>query len=118
MRKFVLLLGLLTALAVPATALAVTLHNGQGSACAAGQAGVWHFVNTQNPGVAPGIIQVEFSTGTVSKAADKVTGGVHHWTFLTSGATTLITASSNLPNGNLNLSDFSCTTVKKPPPKK
>jgi hypothetical protein len=99
--------------------LAVDLHNGQGSACAAGQAGVWHFINNQNPGVPAGIIQVQFSTGTVSKAADKVTpGGVHHWTFLTSGATTLIGASSNLPNGNLNLSDFSCRTVKKPPPKK
>ena len=111
MRKYIAVVGALVALAIPVAALAADLHNGQGSACAEGQAGVWHFVNNQTDGSAQGQIWVDFSTGTVTKVADKVLRNTQHFTFTTDGAVTVNDAPTSLP-GRLELSDVTCTGTK------
>jgi hypothetical protein len=54
---------------------------------------------------------VDFSSGTVTKLADKVLQNNQHFTFTTDGAVTLNDAYTNLP-GRLVLSDFTCTGTK------
>jgi len=111
MRRYLAIAGLLTVLAIPVAATAADLSNGNGQACGEDQAGVWHFVNNQTGGAAQGQIWVTFDTGTVTKLADKVLANTQHFTFMTSGAVTLVDAETNLP-GRLQLSDFSCVGTK------
>jgi hypothetical protein len=111
LRKFVIAAALIVALAIPVAAIAANLHNGQGSTCGDGFVGSFHFVNNQTGKNAPaGTLTVIFTDGTQIVAPDKINQSVQQWDVQSNG--TLEDASTNLP-GNLVLSDFSCTPVKK-----
>ena len=110
MRKVFVLLALLAALAIPATALAVvSLHDPHvGTTCAAG--GTFHFVaNGVDGGV--GTLTATFSGGgsVVNLAPDHVTQGTNHWTIDAIG--TLSSASATVGK-KLVLSDFDCDHKK------
>lgn len=115
MRKFLVLAGLIAALAIPAAAAAATLHEAhKGTACPAGSVGVWHFVNNQTGGAPGGTLTAEFSTGTiVDNTPDKVNRSVLQWYVLTPAGATLDNANTGNIPGNLVLSDFSCEGSKK-----
>jgi len=87
-------------------ALAATLSNGSGQSCGSFN-GVWHFVNNQTGGAAPGTLTATFSgvPTTCTTGAAKVNASNQH--FYCSASGELLTASTNLP-GRLVLSDFSC----------
>lgn len=110
MRKLVIVAALVVALAVPVAALAATLHNGQGSTCGPDAVGTFHFVNNQTGGAGPAKLTAIFSDGTQVVDPIKVLSSVEQWIVESQG--TLINASTPLP-GNLVLSDFSCTPIKK-----
>jgi len=111
LRKLVIVAALIVALAVPVAAIAATLQNGQNSTCGDGFVGSFHFVNNQTgKNAPPATLTVIFTDGTQMVAPDKVNQSVQQWDVQSEG--TLITASTNLP-GNLVLSDFSCTPIKK-----
>lgn len=101
-------------------AIAADLSNGNGQSCAEGQTGVWHFVNNQTGGAAPGTIVVLFDNAVIVQGATAVNRNNQHFTFEHLGGT-LVDASTNLP-GRLVLSDFTCEgdpkDPKDPPPKK
>jgi hypothetical protein len=116
MRKFFVLVGLLAALAIPATAYAATLHAPHQNVYTCSAGGTWHFVQNQTGTQVDNTLTAVFSGGNVVALQDKVTpGGTYHWTI--SGTGTLITATTTVAAGNLVLSDFTCNP-KKPPPKK
>ena len=110
MRKYFLLMALLAALVIPATALAVGLHTPHvGTTCADG--GTFHFVaNGVDGGV--GTLTATFSGGgSVSNLApDHTNQGTNHWTI--DGIGTLTGASATVGK-KLVLSDFTCDEKKK-----
>jgi hypothetical protein len=111
LRRFVLVAALIVALAVPVAAIAATLKNGSNQTCGDGFVGTFHFVNNQTgKNAAPAILTVDFSDGTQMVAPDKVNQSVQQWDVQSQGV--LLDASTTLP-GNLVLSDFSCTAIKK-----
>lgn len=109
MRKLFILAGLIAALAIPASALAVGLHEPHvGLGCSDG--GTFHFVaNGVNGQV--GALTVDFSiggdvTGLVSLKNNK---GTNQWTIDASG--TILSASAT-QGDKLVLSDFTCDAKK------
>lgn len=106
-----LLVGTVTTVLVglSSPAIAATLHNAEGQTCAG--MGTWHFVNVHvAKGTPLGTLKATFSTGTHVVSAERQTGMVQH--FYVSASGTLLDAETNLP-GQLNLSHFTCDTVKK-----
>lgn len=104
MRKVLMLVGVVAALAIPATAIGVDLHGPHvGLGCSEG--GTFHFVAPG--GDATSRLTVDFSGGgdVVDLAPTKVTGGNVHWTIDASG--TIVTASATNAD-KLVLSDFTC----------
>ncbi|MBD3946871.1 hypothetical protein [Nocardioides ganghwensis] len=95
---------------VSSPAIAAELSNANGQSCGDAM-GVWHFVNNQTGGAAPGTLNATFSDGTVwNVAPSAVNQNVQH--FYVSSTGTLVSATTTLP-GRLVLSDFSCEDVKK-----
>ena len=115
MRKFLVLAGLIAALAIPAAAAAATLHDDhKGTACPAGSVGVWHFVNNQTDGATGGTLTAIFSTGTiVDSTPDKINKNVMQWFVSTPAGATLNDANTGSVPGKLVLSDFTCEGSKK-----
>jgi hypothetical protein len=95
---------------VSSPAVAAQLSNAHGQTCEG--VGVWHFVNNQTGGAAPGTLTATFTDGTVwDVAPSKVTSSTQHFYVESSG--TLLTASTGSLPGKLVLSDYSCDDVKK-----
>lgn len=112
MRKYFVGALLVVALMIPTAAWAVNLHTPHlGSGCSAGFVGTFHFVNNQTGGQqTPGILTAVIGGVNYSVTAYKVNQNVQH--FLIEDAEGSIgSASSNL-NGNLVLSDLTCTEKK------
>jgi hypothetical protein len=112
MRKVLMLVGVVAALAIPATAIGVDLHEPHvGLGCSEG--GTFHFVAPG--GTAASRLTVDFSGGgdVTAIAPTKVTGGNAHWTIDASG--TIVTASATGVD-KLVLSDFECDEKKGDPP--
>ena len=110
MRRAFVLAGLLAALAIPATALAVDLHGPHlGAGCTTG--GEFHFVANKVNGQV-GALTVNFTgPGDVSGlVSTKFNQGTNHWTIDASG--TIISASATVGE-KLVLSDVSCDDKKK-----
>jgi len=107
MRKVAILVGLIAALAIPATAIAVDLQPSHvGSTCEAG--GSFHFVAVG--GTASSVLTVKFDGQTsVIGTPDKTNNGTAHWTIDASG--TLDGASATNAR-KLVLSDFTCNEKK------
>jgi hypothetical protein len=112
LRKLVIAAALIVALAVPVAAIAATLKNGSNQTCGDGFVGTFHFVNNQTgKNAPPGLLTVIFTDGTQAGVPpDKVNQSVQQWDVQSQG--TLVDASTTLP-GNLVLSDFTCTAIKK-----
>ena len=111
MRKFLVLLGVVAALAIPATAIGVTLHAPHvGLGCSEG--GTFHFVAPG--GGATSALTVNFSGGgdVNGIAPTKFNNGTAHWTIDASG--TIISASATNAD-KLVLSDFACDEKKGEP---
>jgi hypothetical protein len=109
MRKLFVLVGLVAAFAIPATALAVDLNPSHvGTTCADG--GEFHFVANQTGG-GSGTLSGEFSgSGTFGPLTpDKVNGGTNHW--FVDGTGELLSATATV-GGGLVLSDFECDEKK------
>lgn len=104
-RKTLVLGAAVALVTISSPAVAATLSNGSGQSC--GDAvGVWHFVNNQTGGAAPGTLTATFTDGSVWVVGPAaVNQNVQH--FIVESDGTLSTASTNLP-GRLVLSDFSC----------
>ncbi|HXF97742.1 MAG TPA: hypothetical protein VNJ46_03915 [Gaiellaceae bacterium] len=118
MRKVLVLGGLLAALAVPAAAIAVNLHEPHvGLGCPDG--GTFHFVANQTGG-AVGTLTVDFSGGgdVTAISPNSSNKGTNHWWVDASG--TIVSASATAGQV-LVLSDFECDEKKgdpEPDPKK
>ena len=91
--------------------MAADLSNGSGQSCGTAT-GVWHFVNNQTGGAAPGSLTATFTSGTCTTPPSAVNQNTQHFFCTASGA--LIDAETNLP-GRLVLSDFSCGEKEEPP---
>ena len=112
MRKVLLLVGVVAALAIPATAIGVDLHGPHvGLGCSEG--GTFHFVAPG--GGASSRLTVNFSGGgdVTNLAPTKFNNGTAHWTIDASG--TIISASATNAD-KLVLSDFECDEKKGDPP--
>jgi hypothetical protein len=112
MRKILMLVGVVAALAIPATAIGVDLHEPHvGLGCSDG--GTFHFVGPG--GGASSTLTVDFSGGgdVVALAPTKFNNGTAHWTIDASG--TIVSASATNVD-KLVLSDFTCDEKKGPPP--
>ena len=95
---------------VSSPAVAATLSNANGQSCG-DDMGVWHFVNNQTGGAAPGTLNATFSDGSVwNVAPSAINKNTQHFYVESTGS--LVTATTTLP-GRLVLSDFSCEDVKK-----
>lgn len=95
---------------VSSPAIAANLSNANGQSCGDAM-GVWHFVNNQTGGAAPGTLNATFSDGTVwNVAPSAVNQNTQHFYVESTG--TLVSATTTLP-GRLVLSDFTCEVVKK-----
>jgi len=95
---------------VSTPAVAAELSNAHGQTCE--HVGVWHFVNNQTGGAAPGSLSATFSDGTVwAVAPSKVTNSTQHFYVESSG--TLLSASTGALPGRLVLSDFTCEDDEK-----
>lgn len=95
---------------VSTPAVAAELSNAHGQTC--DHVGVWHFVNNQTDGAAPGSLSATFSDGTVwAVAPSKVTKSTQHFYVESSG--TLLSASTGSLPGRLVLSDFTCEDDEK-----
>jgi hypothetical protein len=114
-RKVFILVGLVAALAIPATAAAAILHAPHQNAVTCSEGGLFHFVQNQTGGSqVNNTLTAQFTGGNVVMVQDKVTpGGTYHWTILDSPSGTLITASTSVAAGNLVLSNYECD-AKKP----
>ena len=111
MRKLFFLVGLIAALAIPATALAVDLHEPHvGVGCPGGD-GTFHFVANGINGAGAGALTVNFSDGgdVTALVSTKFNRGTNHWTI--DGSGTILTASATLGD-KLVLSDFTCDAKK------
>lgn len=110
MRKFLVLAGMLAALAIPASALAlVNLHEPHvGLGCSDG--GTFHFVANKVDGQV-GALTVNFSgpTDVNGLVSTKFNQGTNHWTIDASG--TIISAFATVGE-KLVLSDFACDEKK------
>ena len=112
MRKVLMLVGVVAALAIPATAIGVDLHDPHvGLGCSEG--GTFHFVAPG--GGSTSRLTVNFSgLGDVNAIAPtKFNNGTAHWTIDASG--TIISASATNAT-KLVLSDFECDEKKGDPP--
>lgn len=97
---------------ISSPAIAAELSNGNGQSCGTA-VGVYHFVNNQTGGAAPGLLTATFSDGTVwTVAPSKVLRSVQH--FYVESRGTLVSASTGSLPGRLVLSDYTCGA----PPKK
>ena len=95
---------------VSTPAVAAELSNANGQTC--DHVGVWHFVNNQTGGAAPGQLFATFSDGTVwAVAPSKVTHSTQHFYVESSG--TLLDATTFALPGRLVLSDFTCEDDEK-----
>ena len=95
---------------VSTPAVAAELSNGHGQTCE--HVGVWHFVNNQTGGAAPGMLTATFSDGSVwSVAPSKVNKSTQH--FYVESAGRLLTASTGSLPGRLVLSDYTCEDDEK-----
>lgn len=111
LRKLIGLAILVVALAIPSVAIAATLSNGNGQTCSG--VGIWHFVNNQTGGAAPGTLTAFFSGGvTATTGPEKVLANAQHFYVQTNAGATLLNAETDLP-GRLQLSDFNCDAAKK-----
>jgi hypothetical protein len=111
MRKFLVVVGLLAALAIPATAIGVVdLNPSQvGTTCEAG--GTFHFVANGVAGEVGALTATFSGGGTVTGIApDKTNKGTNHWTIEASG--TLVSASAT-KGDKLVLSNFECSEKKE-----
>jgi hypothetical protein len=107
MRKILVLVGVLAALAIPAVALGVDInpdHVGKG--CSGD--GTYHFVAPGGDGSS--VLSVTFTGGSFTGGPTKVNKGTAHWTIDANG--TIVSASATNAD-KLNLSDFSCSGKKK-----
>lgn len=118
MRKLLMIVGAVAALAIPATAIGVVnLHAPHvGAGCSEG--GTFHFVANKVDGKV-GALTVDFSgTGDVTGlVSTKYNQGTNHWTIDASG--TIVSASAT-EGTKLVLSDFECDEKKgeeEPDPK-
>lgn len=91
-------------------AIAADLHEPhQGTTCAEGEIGTFHFVLNQHDGV-PQTLTVEWTGGdTTYNTPDKVNGGTQHWTVEGPGFDSAYTSG----DGKLVLSDYECSDGKK-----
>jgi hypothetical protein len=95
---------------VSTPAVAAELSNAHGQTCE--HVGVWHFVNNQTGGAAPGMLSATFSDGTVwAVTPSKVTKSTQHFHVESSG--TLLSASTGSLPGRLVLSDYTCEDDEK-----
>ena len=109
-KKYVVMGATAVLVAISSPAVAAQLANGSGQSCG-DEMGVWHFVNNQTGGAAPGMLTASFSDGTVwTVEPTAVNKNTQH--FIVESAGTLESASTGLP-GRLVLSDFTCEDVKK-----
>ena len=109
MKKFLVVVGVVAALAIPAAALGVSINPGQiGQGCSGD--GTYHFVAPG--GGADSTLTVDFSgSGDVTAIAPSFyNNGTAHWTIAASG--TIVSAEATNAN-RLVLSDFSCDEKKK-----
>jgi len=108
MKKLLIIVGVIVAFAIPATALAVNINPGQLNTGCSGD-GTYHFVAPG--GSASSRLTVNFSgDGDVTAIAPtKVTNGTAHWTIDASG--TIVSASATNAN-RLVLSDATCDAKK------
>ncbi len=113
MKKILLLVGLVVALAVPTAALSATLKAQHQNVFSCEFGGSFHFIQNQTGTTAPtNILTATFTGGMVVQNKDKVTpGGVYHWT-IDAPPGTLVTATSTIAAGNLVLSDYTCNVKK------
>ena len=109
MRKFFIIVGVLAALAIPASAVAVDLHDAHvGTTCEFG--GTWHFVANGVDGKVGALTATFSGGGTVSGLpSTKYNKGTNHWTIEASG--TLLSASAT-EGTKLVLSDYTCDEKK------
>ena len=109
MRKFLLLAGLIAAVAIPAAAIAGDFNPNQvGEGCTPGHVGTYHFVLNKHTGTTAETLTVDFSisgTKTATPYMIVANGKVQH--FSISGAGTVSSASTT-GDGWLVISDFSC----------
>jgi hypothetical protein len=119
MRKFIIALGAVVALALPTVGIAATLHEAhKGSECKSEGLVNWHFVNNQTGGASSGTLVAFFETGgadmngadpgdiTLTDAVPDVHGPTLHFNVQTSGDVTLVDANTGAVPGKLVLSDF------------
>jgi hypothetical protein len=113
MRKFLVVVGLLGALAIPVAAPGAVLENGAGTTCESG-VGTWNFVNNQTDGAGAGTLTVFFDNepfppptqfGPIGPTV--VNKNVQKFTLFTNNRATLVSASTNLP-GRLVLESVRC----------
>jgi hypothetical protein len=111
MRKILMLLGLVAALAIPTIALAATLDTGKfGDQIAAGdkcpKGAFYHIVNVQSGGADDATLDVVFSNETKNDVASyQSPGNTTHYLVFSTGE--LLSASNALP-GFLVISDYAC----------
>lgn len=108
MRKYVVIVASIAALAIPAAALSVSLHNGQGTTCPYG--GDFHFVANGVKGEVGALTATFSGGGSVSGlVSTKYNQGTNHWWI--TGTGTLESASAT-KGKMLVLSDYSCYSKK------
>jgi len=106
MRKILVLVGVLAALAIPAVALGVDINPSQvGTGCSGD--GTYHFVAPGGDGSS--VLSVTFEGGSFTGGPTKVTGGNAQWTIDANGK---IVSASATNAARLVLSDFTCSTKK------
>lgn len=105
------LTGLMVLALSGAVAVAAELSNGSGQSCDG--AGVWHFVNNQTGGAAPGTLTATIGGVAYVVGPSAVNQNTQH--FIVNASGTLEGASTNLP-GRLVLSDLTCGGKEPPPP--
>jgi hypothetical protein len=112
MRKFFVGAALVVALAIPTAAWAATLNTAQlGSGCPTGFVGTFHFVNNQTGGETdPGTLEATIGGTNYSVDAYQVNRNTQH--FLIEDAEGSISSAETDLEGNLVLSDLTCTEKK------
>ena len=112
MRKVLILVGLVAALAIPAAATAVDLHEPHlGTGCPSGFVGTFHFVNNQTGGETDeGTLTAVIGGTQYVVEAYKVNQNVQH--FLIEDAEGSIESASTNLQGRLVLSDYTCEEKK------
>jgi len=120
MKKFLVAVGAVVALAIPTVGIAATLHTPQsGTDCKSGESLVrWHFVNNQTGGATSGTLTAYFETGgtdtnmgapgdiTLTDNTPDVHGPTLHFNVYTTGYASLVSANTGSVPGRLVLSDW------------